>query len=75
MMDEAGYVSSRDTKFLGLLVFCVLQMKKDFLYQRQHDDVRRMLEKQVCTLQSPGGGGWGVDSHIKREGCSSEILN
>ncbi|XP_067029424.1 cation channel sperm-associated protein 3-like isoform X2 [Acropora muricata] len=24
----------------------VLQMKKDFLYQRQHDDVRRMLEKQ-----------------------------
>ena len=57
MMDEAAYVSSRDTKFLGLLVFCVLQMKKDFLYQRQHDDVRRMLEKQVCTLQSLGGGG------------------
>lgn len=39
-------------RFLWLLVFCVLQMKKDFLYQRQHDDVRRMLEKQVCTLQS-----------------------
>lgn len=22
-------------------------MKKDFLFQRQHDDVREMLEKQV----------------------------
>ena len=52
MIYEAADVSSRDTRFLWLLVFCVLQMKKDFLYQRQHDDVRRMLEKQVCTLQS-----------------------
>ena len=34
-----------------LLVFCVAD-EKGFLYQRQHDDVRRMLEKQVCTLQS-----------------------
>lgn len=27
----------------------LLQMKKDFLFQRQHDDVKEMLEKQVMV--------------------------
>lgn len=26
-------------------------MKKDFLFQRQHDDVKEMLEKQVLYCQ------------------------
>lgn len=42
----------QDKDFLSLTIkFFFMQMKKDFLFQRQHDDVREMLEKQVFNCQ------------------------